>query len=335
MSEGSRALGSPIRGRKTTSEISAQYSLLAVLVAITFIFTWLRPDFADASNVSKIIHSASVSAIMFLGATWVIAAGEIDVSFMSIAALSDMLVAGLVHHGVDWLTASCIGVAAGVCGGLLNGVLVGYLGLPALITTIATGGFAQSMAAAIGRGSSMELGDTGFVGGFLAINFGFLPAVAVLAAGLYALAWFVQERLVFGHYIYAMEQNRRAVVEAGIPARRILVILFVISGITASIAGVLLTADLASGQPRIGLSYFLDGLTAILLGGMVVKLAQPNVLGTLLGVLMLAVLVSGTALLGWSDWQREVIKGCLLMLGAAIVVRGRPSAASDNVSRAL
>ncbi len=92
---------------------------------------------------------------------------------------------------------------------------------------------------------------------------------------------------------------------------------------TAALAGVLLTASLDSGQPRIGSSFFIDGLTSVLLGGMVIKFGQPNVLGTLLAVLLLAVLVSGTALLGWSDWQRDIIKGALLLLGVVIVVRGR------------
>jgi ribose transport system permease protein len=327
MGDSSQAIPRPLRGIRI-SGLSARYSLVAILVVITFVFAWLRPEFADPGNVNKILHAAGISAIMFLGATWVIACGELDVSFMSIAALSDMLVAGLVAHGFGWATACAVGIVAGIAVGLLNGALVGYFGLPPLITTIATGGIAQSVAAAIGQGSSMEISGTGFVGRFLTTNFGVLPAVAVLAGGLYALAWYVQERLAFGHYLYAMEQNRRAVGEAGIPVRRIVLILFVVSGVTAAVAGVLLTADLSSGQPRIGLSYFLDGLTAILLGGMVVKFAQPNVLGTLVGVLLLGELVSGTALLGWPDWQRQVIKGGLLMLGAAIVVRGRSKAAA-------
>jgi ribose transport system permease protein len=254
---------------------------------------------------------------------------------MSIAALSDMLVAGLVQHGVDWGSAVCVGIGVGALVGLLNGVLVGYLGLPSLITTIATGGFAQSMATVIGAGASLSINNTGFVGQFLGVSFGVVPAVVLLAAALYLAGWYAQEKLVFGHYLYAMEQNRRAVIEAGIPVRRILVILFTISGITGAIAGVLLTADLSSGQPRIGLSYFLDGLTAILLGGMVVRMAQPNVIGTLVGVLLLAVLVNGTALLGWSDWQRQVIKGVLLMAGAAIVVRSHPILKSSGMSKSF
>jgi ribose/xylose/arabinose/galactoside ABC-type transport system permease subunit len=301
----------------------ARYSLAIIFVIVVAAFSILRPDFTHAGNVDKILLSASISGIMFLGVTWVVAAGEIDISFMEVAALSDMLVAGLVNAGWGWPLACCVGIAAGIAVGALNGLLVGYMRLPALITTLATGGFARSMAAVIGLGSSVEVSNTGFVGRFINLHFGFMPAVGVLTLLFYAIAWFMQEKLVFGHYLYAMEQNRNAVVEAGIPARRLTLLVYLISGIAASIAGILLTASLASGQPRIGVSFFIDGLTAVLLGGMVIKFGQPNVLGTLLGVLLLAVLVSGTALLGWSDWERDIIKGVLLLLGVVIVVKGR------------
>lgn len=304
---------------------AVRYSLVIIFVLLVVAFAVLRPDFVASGNVSKILRSASISGIMFLGVTWVIAAGEIDISFMEVAALSDMLVAGLVHAGYGWPLGCCAGLLAGIGIGLVNGVLVGYMRLPSLITTLATGGFARSMAAVIGLGSSLEIGDAGFVGRFVDTSFGFLPAVALLTIALYALAWFVQERLVFGHYVYAMEQNRNAIVEAGVPARRLTLILYLIAGIAAAIAGILLTASLDSGQPRIGNSFFIDGLTAVLLGGMVIKFGQPNVLGTLLAVLLLAVLVSGTALLGWADWERDIVKGLLLLLGVVIVVRGRRS----------
>jgi ribose transport system permease protein len=305
-----------ISGR-AARQFLVRYSLVFIFILVVLAFAVLRPDFIRAENINEILISASISGIMFLGVTWVVAAGEIDISFMEVAALSDMIVAGLVNAGWGWLAAACAGLAAGVAVGLLNGFLVGYMRLPALITTLATGSFARSMAAVIGLGSSVEVSDTGFVGRFLNLHFGFLPAVALLALLFYAAAWFVQEKLVFGHYLYAMEQNRNAVVEAGIPARRLTVLVYLISAICAAIAGILLTASLASGQPRIGVSFFIDGLTAVLLGGMVIKLGQPNVLGTLLAVLLLAVLVS------WSDWERDILKGALLLIGVIIVVKGR------------
>lgn len=323
----------PVR-RRQTRQLPVRYSLVIIFLVLVVTFAILRPGFMDAGNVSKILRSASISGIMFLGVTWVIASGEIDISFMEVAALSDMLAAGVVHAGYGWPLACAAGLAAGVGIGLVNGFLVGYMRLPSLITTLATGGFARSMAAVIGLGSSLEIGSTGFVGRFIDTSFGFLPAVALLTIALYALAWFVQERLVFGHYVYAMEQNRNAIIEAGVPARRLTLLLYLISGIAAGIAGILLTASLDSGQPRIGASFFIDGLTAVLLGGMVIKFGQPNVLGTLLAVLLLAVLVSGTALLGWSDWERDIIKGALLLLGVVIVVRGRKAPATRQLGGA-
>jgi ribose/xylose/arabinose/galactoside ABC-type transport system permease subunit len=311
-----------------------RYSLAGIFIIVVLAFSILRPDFTRAENINEILISASISGIMFLGLTWVLAAGEIDISFMEVAALSDMIVAGLVNAGWGWPLAACAGLAAGVAVGLLNGFLVGYMRLPALITTLATGSFARSIAAVIGLGSSVEVADTGIAGRFLNLHFGFLPAVAVLTVLLYAAAWFVQEKLVFGHYLYAMEQNRNAVVEAGIPARRLTVLVYLMSAICAAIAGILLTASLASGQPRIGVSFFIDGLTAVLLGGMVIKLGQPNVLGTLLAVLLLAVLVSGTALIGWSDWERDILKGALLLIGVIIVVKGRAAPATAQMGGA-
>ena len=334
MSDVTADLIRPAAARRAARQWPIRYSLLFILFAVVVIFSVLRPDFATAGNIEKILLSSSISAIMFLGVTWVVAAGEIDISFMEVAALSDMIVAGLVHAGYGWPLAACLGIIAGLCVGIVNGLLIGFARLPGLITTLATGGFARSMAAVIGAGSSLEIGSTGFVGRFINTSLGFLPAAAILAICLYALAWFVQERLVFGHYVYAAEQNRNAVVEAGIPARRLILTLYIVSALAASIAGVLLTANLASGQPRIGSSFFIDGLTAVLLGGMVIKFGQPNVLGSLIAVVLLAVLVSGTALLGWPDWQRDIIKGVLLLLGVVIVVRGRTLSAHDAPSGA-
>jgi ribose/xylose/arabinose/galactoside ABC-type transport system permease subunit len=130
----------------------------------------------------------------------------------------------------------------------------------------------------------------------------------------------VQDRLLFGHYIYAMAQNRRAVVEAGVPAKRLLGLLFVGSSLSSGIAGILLAADLSSGQPSIASSMFLDGLTAVLLGGVMIKLGKPNVIGTAVSVLILAVLVRGGALLGLTDSEFQIIKGCLLLLGVTVVI---------------
>lgn len=297
-----------------------RYGLFVLLAVLVAVFSWLRPSFASLGNITDMLRSASISAVMFLGLTWIIAAGEIDVSFMSVAALSTMIIAGLVSAGFGWPMAVLVALGAGVVVGLLNGLLVAGMGLPALVITIATGGLAGSIAAAIGKGTSIPMATTGFVGPIVDADVGIVPLIALIVAALYAVAWFLQDRTTFGHYIYAMEQNRRAVVEAGVRANRILLMLYVLSGTLSAVAGVLLAADLSSGQPYIGTSYFIDGLTAVLLGGMALKMGKPNMIGTLVGVMLLAVLLSGAALLGWTDSQRQIVRAALLIAGVALVV---------------
>jgi ribose transport system permease protein len=211
----------------------------------------------------------------------------------------------------------------GVVFGVLNAALVAGLRLPALVITIATGALAASLAAAIGLGTSISLSSTGFVGALLGLRLGVVPAIALVVGALYALFWVAQERLTFGHYIYAMERNREAVVEAGVPVNRLLFILFVMSGVVSALAGVLLAANLSSGQPYLGTSYFLDGLTAVFLGGMALKPGKPNVIGTLTAVIFLIGLLNGAALLGWTDSERQIVRGSLLLVGVGLVTFAR------------
>ena len=174
-------------------------------------------------------------------------------------------------------------------------------GLPSLITTIAVGGIGIALAGAINQGSSLPIPKAENLDVLIFTSFGPIPLLALLCAGAFLVTWFVQERLTLGHYIYAIAENRAAVVEAGIPVSLIVMLLFVFSGVCASFGGFLLTIELSSGQPSIAASLFLDGLTAVLLGGTMLKLGKPNVLGTLVSVVLLAALVRGGALLGWPD----------------------------------
>lgn len=300
-----------------------RYGFFVLVLLVFVVFALLRPTFVAPGNIHGMLMSASIAALMFLGLTLIVAAGEIDVSFMSVAALANMVVAGLVQAGHGWPLASLGGLAVGVAFGLINAGLVAGLRLPALVITIATGALAASIAAAIGLGTSISLASTGFVGALLDLRLGVVPVIAVLVGFLYVAAWWVQDRLAFGHYVYAMEQNREAVVEAGVPVSRMLFMLYVLSGLVSAMAGILLAANLSSGQPYLGTSYFLDGLTAVLLGGMALKLGKPNVIGTLAAVIFLIGLLNGAALLGWTDSERQIVRGALLLAGVGLVVYAR------------
>lgn len=313
-----------IRPERRLLQFLETYGLVIVLVGLFLVFFALRPPIGSASNFVTILKAASISVIMVIGLTWIIATGQIDVSFVASAALANMISAWLVQNGFGWGAGIACGLSAGVVIGLVNGLLIQYLGLAPLVVTIATGGLGSSIAAAIGLGTSFRIDDTGFLGTFMETHFGIFPAVTIVAIVVVGFAWFVQEKLTIGHYIYAQESNFEAVHEAGINVRRLNMMLFVFSSVMASIAGILLAAGLSSGQPQIGTSYFIDGLTAVFLGSIAIRTGQSNVLGTLVGILILAVLSSGAALMGWPDYQREIIKGAMLLVGIWLVVVSRP-----------
>ncbi len=297
-----------------------RYGFFLFVAAVFVVLAVMRPTFANAGNIESMLVSAAIAALMFLGLTWIVAAGEIDVSFMSVATLANMVTASMVEHRTGWPAASLAGMTAGLVFGAFNALLVGILRLPALVITIASGALAASIAAAIGSGTSISLGSTGFVGAILEARAGPVPLVAILVVLVYAGAWFVQEKLTLGTYIYAMQQNRAAVIEAGVPVRRLVALLYVLSGIVAAVAGILLAANLSSGQPYLGGSYFLNGLTAVLLGGMALKMGKPNVLGTLAGIVFLVGFLNGTALLGWTDSRSQIVRGLLLLISVGLIV---------------
>lgn len=299
---------------------ASRYGFLCFLAALVLILAIAMPNFLAPSNIQLMLRGMGISALMFLGLTWVIASGKIDVSFMDCAALTSMVCASVVIAGHGWLVACLAGLSTGAILGIVNGLLVGFAGLPPLITTIATGSLAKSLAWVLGSGTPLSLGQQGsFVHDFLQLSVGFVPLLTICVLAIYAVVWFVQDRLTFGRYLYALDRNQRAVLEAGLSVRSMNLKLFVFSGVCASLAGILLCANLNSGQPGLGASYFLDGLTAVLLGAIVIKVGKTNVIGTLAGVTFLAVLVSAGAMLGWPNYVREIIKGVALILGIIVI----------------
>lgn len=305
--------------RRRLARLTTDLWLIAAVVVVTAGIASLRPHLLDAANIATVLKSFSIMVVMVLGLTWVIAAGKIDVSFMQVAALANMLCAFALAHGWGWGGAIAAALGAGLAVGLLNGWLVAAMRLPALIVTISTAGICASIAAALGKGTVIRIADPGPLASLLAPGlWGAVPLIVVPVLIVAALAWYVQERLTFGRYIYAMAQNEAAVRATGVPVDRLTVILFALSGVSAALAGTLLASSLASGQPMIGGPYLINGLTVVLLGGMMVRVGKPNILGTLTATLFIGVLFSGAALLGLPDYQRQIIQGALLLAGLIV-----------------
>lgn len=308
-----------MRARRSTKPW-IRFALIVVLLGFYLVASASSPVFGSWGNFLNMWQNASIAAIMFIGLTWVIASGEIDVSFMEIAALTTVILALLLQRRWDPIAAAAFAMACGVGLGLFNGLLVGVLRFPSLIVTIATAGLAKGMAFILGGGQPIYINSSGAIGSFVTSTTFGLPTLGLLAVVLYIVAWVVQDRFVVGHHVYALAQNRKALEQAGVNCRRLTFGVFALSGFTAALAGVFLAASLKSGQPTIGNSFFLDGLTVVLLGTTVIKLGKPNIVGTAVGLALLAMLVNALALAGWPNSAREIVKGILLLFGVSIAL---------------
>lgn len=301
----------------------AEFSLLWILL-IAFGFFSLRVGdyFYSGGNIMTMLAQASSMAIMVLGVTWVIGANEMDASFPDVAACASMVFAIMVHKGNPIALSIVVALAAGTALGIITSFFVVKYKFHSLITTIAVATIGKSIAAIIYQGMPLPVPAINSTAFYRFINsdvFG-IPMIFIIALAIYILLYILQERTRYGQYIYALGENRQAVMETGIKYKRILVTIFVTSAFFAALGGILMVFTVyGSGQPKMGSSFFLDGFTTVFLGAMIIKLGKTNVIGTFVGALLLAVLVNGLTMMGSSFATSQIIKGLLLVLGVVVV----------------
>ncbi len=313
-----------------------QYVLVWVFLAMLILFCVAAPSFRSTSNLIRAVRSSSVIAVMVLGLTWIVASGEIDVSFPSIAGLASVIAALAVQNGVPWILAAFLAIAAGTVFGLLSGFLIATFRCPSLIATIAMGSIATGFACIVAGGyAPVRLTSTvGIVEILGSGGTGVQLLWILLVLGIYLFFKYIQDHTTTGQYLYALGENRQAAIEAGIREKRIIVSFFGLSAMLASCGGVVWVLFYAQGVPRMEGTVFIDGMTAVFLGALVVKAGKPNVIGTFIGAIFLAVLTNGLTPIGLEDYVGSIIKGTLMILGVVIIaisksrgVRKKPGAA--------
>jgi len=303
---------------------AAQYLLIWVLLAMSAIFWWASPAFRTPENLLEVIRGSGIIAVLVLGLTWIAASGEIDVSYPEIAGFASVITAWCVNEGVGWAAAPMVAVAAGTAMGIVSGMLVVVFKLPSLIATIAVGSIARAVASLIGEGGPIYVQSV--PSAIEALVFGKIlgvPYLILVVVGVYFALKYLQDHTTMGQHLYALGENRQAALEAGIQEKKIMLSFFVLSALLASCGGILIVATFSSGQPRMGGSFFIDGLTAVFLGALIIKAGKPNVIGTLLGAIFLSVLGNGITLLGVPSYVGYMIKGALMVFGVVIIAVSR------------
>lgn len=290
-------------------------ALIVVLVAISAFFAFRSPYFFNYDNFVNILTAAAVVGILAAPGTLLIVGGQIDLSIGSGVAFVGILFATLVPSwGVGPAVAAAL--VGGLAIGAVNGILVTRLGINSLISTLAMLAILRGLAQVVADGQTISAPDFDALGTarpFLSIPVPVLVLVAVLG-----LTAFVAKFTVYGRRIYAIGSNPVAARLSGIPTRMVLFVAFVSSGVAVAIAGLILTSQLGAASPQAGLGLELSVVAAIILGGASLAGGRGTIFGTLLGVLILAVLNNGLVLLNIPSFWQEVARGFVLLLAVGV-----------------
>jgi erythritol transport system permease protein len=304
------------------------------LVVIVAAFSLLSPNYFTLENFLTMASHVAIVGILGMGMLLVILNGGIDLSVGATLGLCGVI-AGFLVHGVNlpvfgvvlyppiWVVA-VLTCALGAAVGLVNGVLVARFKVPPFVATLGSLYAVRGIALLITNGLTYnnlegkpELGNTGFdwlgFNRLLGIPIGVLVMVAIaLAISL------VLNRTAFGRWLYASGGNERAAELSGVPVKKVQVSVYVLSGVCAAIAGLILTSELTSAGPTAGTSYELTAIATVVIGGAALTGGRGNIRGTLLGAFVIGFLSDGLVIIGVSAYWQMVFTGSVIVLAVLL-----------------
>jgi len=306
----------------------AQFQSLIALFVLCFVLAFMTENFMTTDNFWNVMRQISVNVCISVGMTLVILTAGIDLSVGSILAFCGAITAGLLKYGIELSSANLfigftvlgvvvIGILAGGAMGFVNGFAVTRFKVPAFVATLAMLTMARGFTMLWTKGHPITgLGDTfGFLGTGWVLG---IPMPVWISGIVVIVAMILTTKTRFGRYIYAIGGNENAARLSGIPITKIKIWVYSLAGMLAAIGGVLVTARLDSAQPNAGMSYELDAIAAVVIGGTSLAGGRGTIIGTVLGAMIIGVLNNGLILLDVSPFWQQVIKGMVILLAVII-----------------
>lgn len=302
----------------------------SVLLLMCLVFSLLSSRFLTLSNFQNLMRNTAPLAIAGCGMTAIMIARGIDLSVGSVLAASTVLAASLAVAGVPLYPAFAIALLFGALVGMVNGVIIARMRVSAIIVTLGMLNIARGIAYLISPSAIL----VGLPPNWSDIGTGriwIFPLPIVIALGVVAAFLWMTTYSKFGKRIYAIGGNEEAARLSGINVERTLVILYVLCGFTAALAGLVLSSRVGSGDPNIGIGFELQVIAAVIIGGTSLSGGEGRVLGTVIGALIIGVLSNGLNLAGVEPFWQYVAQGLVLI--AAVVVDSRVNEGVLKLSR--
>lgn len=292
-------------------------SILIALIILCAFFSLTSPYFLTIKNILNFTMNTSILGIMAAGLFIAMVIGEIDVSQYSILALSTAIMVIFIRRGMNSGLAIVIAIVVALVCGMINGFSVAFLRINPIITTLGTMMIYRGIAFKITEAKA--LGVTGVF--FSAVGSGRIlgiPVSVYIMLGIYLLVHIMLTYTAHGKRVYAVGGNPEASFISGIDVRMVRFWGLVVSAVSAGLAGLIFVSQVGATVPTAGQAGLLDVVTAVILGGISLSGGKGKIVGTLIGVLILAVLSNGMVLLGVQGYYQQIVKGLVILMAVFV-----------------
>jgi simple sugar transport system permease protein len=289
-------------------------SIAAFFVLVVVVFSVVTQAFLSEPNILNILRQIAPLMIVAVAMTFVITTAGIDLSVGSILALVNALAAILLQAAVPWLVVVGLMLLIGALVGVIQGFFIAYEGIPAFIVTLAGLSTIRGIALLLTKGYSIPIDPNS---PFNDIGRGWvfgLPLPAITAVGVLAIGYIVFNETTFGRHVTAIGANVEAVRRAGVNVRLLTLLVYVLSGMAAALAGIIIAARLGSGSSNAGVGFELDVIAAVVLGGTSLFGGRGTMIGTMLGALTVAVIGNGLILSHLSPFLTPIVTGVIILV---------------------
>ena len=297
------------------SNLGILIGLLIMCIGLTFI----SDSFATSTNIFNGLRQISVNVFLACGMTMVILIGGIDLSVGSVIAISGCLCAGLItNNGIPSGLAIILAIIIGTLVGAVNGLIIANTKIPPFIVTLAMMNIGRGFARIYTNATTILVNDELFIWIGSGKIFGEIPVQLLFMVVVVIITGLILNKTKFGRNIYAVGDNQQAAVYSGINSKKVIFLVFTLSGLFAACAGILSAARTFSGQFNVGDGAEMDAISAVVLGGTSMTGGVGRISGTLIGCLVIGILNNGMNLMGIdSSWQ-YVVKGIVVLLAVYI-----------------
>ena len=304
--------------KRLLATLAKKYGTLLAFVVICAYFSIATDVFLTPSNILTVLRQISMLSILGAGLTVVMITGRIDLSIGFGASILGVMAAALmVDFGMPIWLAAVLTLLGGVLIGLLNGFFVAYVGIPDFICTLATGYLISGLNQAYTKGHPIS----GLPDGFKIFGntdwFG-IPSMIFIMAFWLLIIWVVLSKTRFGRHTYAIGGNKEAALMSGVDVKFNSMLGFVFCGIGMALTALVMTSRMGSAHVTAGDAYQLQAIATVYLGATAFKEGEPNLLGTVLGALILGVLKNGMTLMNIPYYYQDIAQGLVILIAVAI-----------------